>query len=675
MKRITTHIAPLFAILMLSSCASLYLDNGKAAYDELKYQDAITNLEKGLAKKSNTEGRLILADAYMKTNEFEKAMQTYREATIDPGVTDNQRLDFGRALMTNEDYDEARAVFEGILSRSPSNEIAQNLAHACRNAESMKADSALYTIEPFNVPGLSGVFAPVEYNNGLLVSGTAAAGLNKDPYTGESYIDLYFYENVNGIWKSATKLDGVNGKWHDGIATLSSDEKTMILTRSNYSGKSGLKSDEEHTNNTQLYISEKNEEGDWSEPVLVPFSDDKYMFAHPALSEDGQTLYFSSDMSPSKGGMDLFQVSKENGEWGTPKSLPSKINTAADEVFPHLKSADSLFYSSDGIAGLGGLDLHYTVLRDGNWSDPAHLGYPLNSSGDDFGVSFNEGGETGYLSSDRSGSDQLYSFAISSPEIALDGLITDVDNLKPIEGVKVIINNLTDGTVETLVSDENGRYYLDLLPGKDYKIQTDHVDYFSVSENVSTKGITSSEEKDLVFELKKLIITDTADNGDTDGNGNAGDGIGDNDGDGTDGNDGDGTGDGDNNGSDSAKNGVYDIPNIYWDYNKWEIRPDAEPYLNQLVKTLKDNPNLKVQVQSHCDSRGSYFFNDQLSEKRAGAVVDYIVGKGISRSLITSKGFGKRKLVNNCRENVECSESEHQKNRRTEFIVTERISK
>ena len=686
MNRLTQHIAPLFAILMLSSCASLYLDNGKAAYEELKYQDAISNLEKGLAKKSDTESRLILADAYMKTNNFTQAMETYREATVDPGVTDSQRLDFGRALMTNENYDEALAVFEGILSRSPSNEVAQNLAHACRNADMMMADSSLYTIEPFNVPGLSGVFAPVEYNNGLLVSGTADAGLNKDPYTGESFIDLYFYENVNGIWKNASKLEGVNGKWHDGIATLSADEKTMILTRSNYSGKSGLKSDEDHINNTQLYISEKNEDGEWSDPTLLPFGDDKYMFAHPTLSEDGNTLYFSSNMSPSQGGMDIFQVSRENGEWGIPQNLPSSINTPADEVFPHLKSADSLFYSSDGLAGLGGLDLHYSVLRNGNWGDPSHLGYPLNSSGDDFGVSFNEGGDTGYISSDRAGSDQLYSFAISSPEITLDGLITDVDDLTPIEGVKVVISNLTDGTTETLMTDENGRYNLDLLPGKEYKIQTEHDDYFSVSENVSTQGVTSSEEKDLVFELKKLVITDTADNGDTDGSGDKGDGDGsdgdgngsDSDGDGSDvADNGDGSdgSDGDGNGDGSGTDGVYDIPNIYWDYNKWDIRPDAEPYLDELVKTLKDNPNLKVQVQSHCDSRGSYFFNDQLSEKRANAVVDYLVSKGISRSLVTSKGYGERKLVNNCRDNVECSEADHQKNRRTEFIVTEKIGK
>ena len=617
------------------------------------YRDAITNLEKGLSKKEDSEAKLFLANAYMKVNDFHNATRIYEEVAVSPDLSDIDRLNFGRSLMSAERYDDARNVFEGILSRTPSNEVAQNLMLSCKNFEVLKADSSLYEVSLESIPGVNVAFSPTHFNGGILFSATSPSGA-KDPYTGESYLDLYSATLENGSWKAAKKLEKINGKYHDGIATVSSDGKYMILTRSNYLGRNRLDSDVNYVNNTQLYESMLNEDGTWSEPKKLSFNDIHYMYAHPELSPDGNTLYFSSDAQGGRGGMDLYKVSKVAGEWGAPVNLGNTVNTAGDEVFPKLAGSDTLYYSSDGLTSLGGLDLVYTVNR-GSWSTPTHLGDPINSSADDFGIIFNEGGDTGYLSSDRSGRDQIYGFKMFNPELLLKGLVTDVDNMNPIEGVKITVDNLTDGTQEVIITDENGVFNLDLLTGKKYKIKAEHDDYFTVTEEVSTIGKNSNEEVNVVFELEKLVVS-----ADDKGNGNP-------DGNGTDTGDGKPKGDGTSKGDGSDH--VYNIPNIYWDYNKWDIRADAEPYLMQLVKTLKDNPNLTVEIQSHCDSRGSDHFNDQLSKKRAKAVVDYLVLKGIPRKSLTSNGMGKRKLLNRCATGVECSEEEHQANRRTEFIV------
>lgn len=639
----------LLCATLLSSCAGVYLKNGKLAYEQLMYQDAISNLEKGTAKKPNTESILLLADAYMKTNNFVRAKQMYDQASIDPAITDDQRIDFGRALMSNEQYDDAREVFEGVLSRTPSHEVAQNLMLSCKNIETLKADSALFKVDQIMIPNAATAFSAVNFEEGILFSSTSDDGA-KDPYTGTSYLDLYYSKNEVGNWASPVKLENVNGKYHDGIASVSEDGSTMIITRSNYMSKSRLGTNDNATNNTQLYSSTKDEEGKWSAPELLPFCNADQMYAHPALSNDSKIMYFSSDLPGGSGGMDLHKVSYDGTTWSVPSNLGESINTAGDEVFPSLRGNDSLFFSSDAMTSIGGLDILFSVNRDGNWTKAEHLSYPINSASDDFGISFNEGGESGMLSSDRHGTDRLYNFLMFNPEIAIDGLITDVDELKPLDGVTITIENLTDGTLKILTSDNNGKFAYDLLPGKEYKIRAERDDYLDLTETISTMGKTSSETINVIMEMRKLIIGDGDDPFDPNGQG-------------------EGNGDGDGTGNDA----VYEIPNIHWDYNKWEIRADAVPYLDQAVKTLKDNTDLKVQIQSHCDCRGSHHFNDQLSKKRANSVLDYLVSKGIPRKLVKSKGFGERRLLNKCKDGAECSENEHQVNRRTEFVITEKL--
>lgn len=646
----------LAAMLLLGSCAKISIKDGLEAYDDLRYQDAITHLENGLSKKEDPTARRALAASYLETNQFQQAEEEYSILTSTPGNTDEDRINYGRALMGSGKYNEALEIFEGILSREPSNVVAQNLRSSCLRVDEIMADSSRYAIQSVNTGIVDAAYSPVLNNGKVYFSGEKAGAGEVDQYTGLKYTDLYVAPVENGALGTPEKVEGVNAKYHDGIATISADGNTMILTRSNYDGKK-LARNAEDINVMQLYISTIDSEGNWSEPQLLPFCKADYMYAHPALTEDGKTLYFSSDLSNGYGGMDLYVTRMENETWSKPENLGAAVNTPGNEVFPTLRSNDSLYFSSNAHLSLGGLDLLYAVNNDGEWNGPFHLPYPMNSGGDDFGMTFKKNGDTGFFSSDRSGQDRLYSFEESDLSFVLKGLVTSKSSGEPIADARVIIQNLTDGSEQVIESDNVGMFELDLVPGKDYRIRAEKDGYFSVNEDVSTKN--KPEGGDINLNLALLDISNP--DGDTaDGN---------NDGSSSDNTSSDGT-------NKNLPEGVnpnkpYEIPEIHWNYDKSDIRPDAEPYLNYLAKLLKDNEGLKVEISSHADSRGSYPYNDELSEARAKAVTEYLVSKGVRRSMLISRGYGERRLVNGCSDGVECTEAQHEENRRTEFRVIE----
>lgn len=649
MKRLHTLYAAVGITLMLSSCAGLYLKSGKTAYEEYRFDEAANLLEKGLAKKEDTESRLMLAKTNMQLGRYEEAATSYALATAAPTVTDTDRIEFGKALIATGDYDRAAQIFEGILSRDQGNPVATSLLSACKNINKMMRDSSLYKVSPVNIAGLDAVYAPFKTSDGLLVSGEKAGVGVKDPYTNLNYTDLYSVKKNGNSFDAPVKLDGLNGNYHEATGVIASDNNTMYLSRSNYDGKR-LGKDGENTSNLQINYSLKDGNGNWSAPIPLPFNDEHYTFVHPTLSADGKTMYFSSDMQGGFGGMDIYMTQLEATNWSKPVNVGPSINTTGDEVFPFLKSADSLYFSSDAHPGIGGKDIMYSVKRGGNWSSPYHLSYPINSHADDFGVSIDPNGKTGYLSSNRSGSDGIYSFEMFNPELMIVGLAASRTTMLPIEGAKITLLNLTDGTEEVFYSDENGEFSIPLIPGKNYRVKIENDGYFSETQEISTINKTKSEEFPVIFELETLVVTPVEDPAKTEPGKIDAPGKTDQE-------------------TNTSQEGTYAVPNIYWDYNKWDIRPDAEPYLDDLVKKFKANPKLKVELRSHCDSRGSHPFNNELSEKRADAVVDYLVKKGVSRSMFTSKGFGKRKLINKCKDGVECTEEEHQANRRTEFVV------
>lgn len=634
------------ALVFLGSCARVSLKDGMQAYDELRYQDAIQHLGKGLEKLNDEPARRAYAASLYETHRFAEARVQYEILAAKPGFSDADRINYGRTLMALKKYEDAEAVFNGILSRDPNNQVAEQLSNSSKRAPAMARDSSMYDVSPVFTNGLTSAYAPFVKDGQVYFSGTRAVVGEKDAYTGLSFTDLYAAPLNGANMSQPEKVSGVNGAYHDGVATISPDGATMVLTRSNYGTGKKLEVNDQSVNTMQLYASTKTADGKWGEPVLLPFCKSTNMYAHPSFSPDGKTLYFASDLSGGFGGMDLYSVTTENGGWGTPSNLGSTINTPGNEVFPSFRSADSLYFSSNAHQTIGGLDIMYSVKRGNAWANPVHLPYPINTNFDDFGMAFTNNGETGFFSSDRSGRDNIYAFVENDNAFSLSGLVTRKFDGSPVEAAKITIQNLTDGTEEVFMSDELGMFENVLIAGKDYKIKVEKDGFFAVTQNVSTKDVSGNREVKLDLELLDLSNPgDTANNGSGDANGNT------------------------NLPKGIDANAPYKIPNILWDYNKSDVREDARPYLDYVAKLLKDNSNLRVEISSHADSRGSDFYNDELSNRRAKAVSEYLVSKGVKRSMLISRGYGKRKPINRCVNGIECTETEHQANRRTEFKV------
>ena len=641
---ITRVAAFVMASLLLGSCATLYTKAGKDAYDNLQYNDAVYYLGKGVAKKDEADARRKLADSYMKVNDYKNALVNYDIISTYTDNTDKDRVNHARALMGLERYLDAKTILEGIVSRDASNAYAKQLLASCRNIDRMKSDSLNYIIAPVNIPAAGPVYAPRLYNGGILFSSPSGSG-EMDPYTKMSYTNLYTTKREGASWGVPQELVGLNGNYHDAVAAVSPSGNTLIFTRSFTLESGTIAGNENKVSTTQLYNSRKAADGSWEKPTVLPFCDNKYMFAHPVFASDGTTLYFASDMPGGFGGMDIWVAKMTDNVWGTPMNLGGNVNSAGNEIFPSLRRDDELYYSSDIIESLGGYDLMSSSNRNGIWERPVHLSYPLNSSHDDFCIAWNPDNKTGYFSSDRYGSDRIFSFIEDDSKVILNALVTGRDSKLPLGGAKIVLKNLTDGTEQMYITDGNGKLTAELVKGKDYQMISELDGYFSQTDNFNTRGDEDPINK--MIEMAELYVTDAS-------------GA---------------------NGADGAKSGkkdrssvkaksIYALPDINWDYNKWEIREDAVPYLDKLVKLFRENNNLKFELLSHTDCRGSFEYNDDLSSKRAKAVTDYMVKKGVPRSIIVSKGYGERELLNDCTDGVSCEESLHEENRRTEFIVT-----
>ncbi len=634
MRRTITILCVATLIFSASSCSKMYLSKGKQDMLDLKYTDAIESLERSVEKKPNTEASTLLATAYAKTHQPVAAVYEFDKIKTDPNFNDELKLEYAAALLGAEKYDEALEVANGILSRDAGNEVAQSVRISVNRLDKMKKDSSLYEVKPFAISELETAMSPVLYNGGLLVSGEKRNRKVKDSYTGLSFLDLYQVSDSGKV----DKLSLSNTKFHDGMASLDKNGQTIYFTRTNQSDVNDLEFNADNVSHPQLYTSTKSGDS-WSTPSKLSFNDANYIFAHPVISSDGNTLYFASNKPGGVGAMDLYKVQKNGANWGQPENLGPTINTQGNDAFPTLKDDQTLYFSSDAHQTLGGLDILYSSNSNGTWSPPVQLSYPLNSPLDDFGAIYTSKDE-GYLSSDRSGKDQIYSFKQFYPELAIDGSITDSETGEPISSMQVILKNLTDNTSEILTSDEYGKFNFELLPNKEYELVTEDLSedqvYFNSTKKISTMGLRETETFDVDFNLEQIKTPEDPTN------------------------------------IQPGEDGTYPIPNIYWDYNKWVVRTDAEPYLNMLTDLLKTNPGLKVEIRSHCDSRGSDKFNKDLSKKRAKAVLKYLVANGIDRHRLSSNGVGEKELLNDCSDGVACTEKQHQENRRSEFIVTDK---
>ncbi|MCY7410348.1 MAG: OmpA family protein, partial [Chitinophagales bacterium] len=470
-------------------------------------------------------------------------------------------------------------------------------------------------------------------------------------WTGEKFSDLYYSNrDTKGNFGVPQPLsDKINSDFNEGTITFNKDFTECFFTRC---GSSLTVNDYCH-----IYSSIRDND-EWGDPQLIPIFNDSCNVVQPFLSADGKELYVASDVDGGYGGKDLYVVTKNaEGEFTNAQNLGPAINTTGDEVFPYLTADGKLYFASNGQSGMGGLDLFVSTRVSKQWGNVQNLRSPINSGADDFGIlpeKVNTADQykiksQGYFVSNRpggKGKDDIYHFVEAKTKVFL--LKGDVVEKKfekendpnsnviaflPMPSLEIVLNavdqngNAIANTLQKTKADKDGKFKFTVETDKSYKVTASKVDYFSKSEITNTTGFIKVD-KDTITATVRIVLDKI------------------------------------------YKNVQVNLSNIYYDYNKANIRTDAAIVLDTLVTLLKENPGVKVELGSHTDSRGQDAYNMRLSQSRAQSVVDYLVANGIDGTRLTAKGYGETQPVNKCTNGIKCSEEEFQRNRRTTFKVT-----
>jgi outer membrane protein OmpA-like peptidoglycan-associated protein len=716
---------------------SLFQKKADQLYNELSYV-AAADYYKSLVKTDTPteENMRRLATSYFKIYDFVKAEEAYKNLTTKfaSTVTENDLINYLQCLKYNQKYEEVKTVLTQIEQKRQDNIITKNHAKKQNYVKELKEDSAAYKVT--NVEALNtenAEFSPVFFNQNKAVLFASnrrnSSARNKTFSWDDSYfIDVYTSNKKDSLkFESTTPMaKTVSSLYHDGPASLSADEKTVYLTKSNIVVKK-IKGVLVNVVNLKLYILTKEADGKLSKPVSFPYNSDDYSLGHATVTKDGKRMYFVSDMPGGLGQTDLYLSENVNGQWQKPENLGQAINTEGREMFPYVHEDGTLFFSTDGRAGLGGLDLYFTVPAMDAYFEPQSLGYPINSNYDDFGFALNDDLKTGYFSSNRSGGkgkDDIYFFRAKEPlmGVTLSGIVFDESNKEKVNNAWVYLLDNNKLVIDsTKVNDQAEYSFVINDPSKEYFVGAkERVKYYDRLIPVG-KLQTGDNKKDVgLFPKYKLIdqIVDAKTNTPvegvkttfidkatnqpktytTDATGTFTDII-------------RGKKPGDKLqfsikyekegyitveknydilldintvidlketmqkleiGADIAK--VIQINPIYFDLAKWNIRKDAAAELDKIVKVMQENPTMTIELGSHTDCRSTKAYNLSLSSKRAKSSAEYIVSKGIAKNRIVGKGYGESKLINGCecegKVVSSCSEDEHQANRRTEFLIT-----
>ncbi|MDM1045839.1 PD40 domain-containing protein [Myroides sp. 1354] len=415
-----------------------------------------------------------------------------------------------------------------------------------------------------------------------------------------------------------------------GSAIFSKDGNTMYFTSNNGSaGGKKAQYNEDESSLLKIYKSRKQSDGRWGTMEALPFNLDGYNTAHPALTPDEKWMYFVSDRQGSLGQSDLFRVSMfATGRFGQVEHLGDKVNTAGRETFPFISSDYMLYFSSDGHPGFGGLDLYKVKINhDGQLGVPVNLGPDINSGFDDFGIYIDAATKKGFVSSNKTGSlgsDDVYLFVEKPCYQIVDGVVSDLESLGGIQGVEITVYDKQNKIVEKVYTDEQGYYSVEkLFCGQQYRVQINKEGYFTKEFEVNTNRDIQQR-----INIQIELI---------------------------------------NKGDDLFKK--LKLSPIHFDFDSATIRPDAAIELMKVVNTMLEHPKLILDVRSHTDSRGDDGYNMKLSERRAQATIQWMIVQGVEASRLTGKGYGESQLVNHCRNGVDCTDEQHEENRRSEFII------
>ena len=640
-----------FSVALLSSTSLLFaqpekeLEKANEMYKNFSYVDAIKIYER-IAQKGfvNQEMLQSLGNAYYYNAEYKKALPWY-EQLFQEGkykVKPEYYYRYAQTLKSVGDYTQADKMMAKFVELTNANDTRAALFEENKDYQTViKNNSGRFQLNNASINTENSEYGTALYGDKIVFAGATDARKAKhgvSQWTGESFYDLYEAEHFDQkLGNRKPFSSSVNTQFNESTPVFTKDGNTMYFTRNNYVNKK-LGSDIENTILLKILRATKDKNGNWGNIVEVPFNSDQYNVAHPALSPDEKYLYFASDMPGSFGNSDIFRVEiLGDNQYGTPENLGNIINTAGRESFPYISKENVLYYSSDGIPGLGGLDIFAVKFNaDGSTSKPVNIGMPGNSADDDFCFVFNSDTKVGFLTSNRpggKGKDDIYSFHEDKPllffcEKKIKGVVKDAKTKAIIANAKVVLSDKVMKELDTQQSKNDGTFTFEKVNCNDT-----HCYLRGEKQKYETAEVNVTIGKDeIVYELllnpREVAIKK---------------------------------------GMDLAK--VFEIKEIKFDYNKANIRPDAEVELTKIVEVMREYPKMKIDIRSHTDSRGADSYNLKLSDRRAKATLEWIVKQGIERKRLTAKGYGETQLVNGCSNGVPCTEEEHQENRRSEFIV------
>lgn len=617
-------------------------------YDQYAYVDAIKTYER-IYNKGYKSPELLqkLGNAYYFKADLEDAAKWYGElfdqkpANLEP----EYYYRYAQSLKAVKNYVKADKMMEEFRKLNGNDSRAKLSLSQKDYLDQIKKNYGRFTLN--NCEEINTAYSDYgsSYHNENLVFCSArnlsTIADNKQGWTNEDFTDLYESKILQGNKLSnPSNLSMVlNTKYHESTPVFTKDGQTVYFTRNNYFNSSRGMDDKDATLLKIYKATLKG--GKWTNVTTLPFNSDLYSVAHPALSVDEKTLYFASNMPGTLGQSDIFKVAiLGEDSYGKPVNLGSTINTEGRETFPFVSAENDLYLASDGHPGLGGLDVFVSSIqgKDADYKPLINVGEPINSSKDDFAFLLNTDTREGYVTSNREGgkgSDDIYFFKetkrlVKPCEQLLAGILTDSKTGAILTNAKVVLSDSNYKEVKAVMTDAEGKFYLgNVVCGEKYYIKTEATEY-NTKETPTLIGLESGKTY-VPIELEKTIQQVKL-------------------------------------GDDLA--GTLNIPIIYFDLDKSFIREDAAVELAKVLDVMTQNPGMKIDVRSHTDSRNTAQYNAALSQRRAQSTIAWLVEKGIDKKRLTGKGYGESKLTNKCKDGVECSEEEHQANRRSEFIVT-----
>ncbi|RMA64722.1 OmpA family protein [Ulvibacter antarcticus] len=668
----------LFIGFTVVSHAQADLKRANKYFENAYYFEAIPLYESIVKKNNASEVVQKLADSYYNTGNFKAASRWYRYLSNKFGndLEETALFKYVQTLKAIESYEDAYTVQRNVFKVNNDSEGLKKLDDEIKYLENVKGMGDRFSMENLKINTEQSEFGMIEFGDQVIFAAPSKEkGLLDFKYhwNGEGYLDLYTASKDSLKFGNSVAVgfsEKINTKLHEANAIFTKDGNTIYFTRNYYiNGKKSK--DENDVLHVELFKAQLID-GKWSNIEVLPFNGNNFSIEHPALSTDEKTLYFASDMPGTIGSFDIFKVDvHENGTYGAPVNLGNTINTKHREQFPYISEKGKLYYSSDGLPGFGALDVFVSEEKNGSFSKPDNVGFPINSGFDDFSFNINERTKEGYFASNRpggKGKDDIYKIK-ETKDLKIEdcgqfiaGIISDAVTKEPLANVALnVLDNDNNATIiATFTSDENGAFKLPANCELTIEVNASKVGYQDKSrtiflgkqrgmvndasmELISLESIRKKEDAERLAEEKLKLENE----------------------------------------KDRVKNIINSereivkrddkllikVEDMRFDYNLWYMRKDSKKISNKVIAIMKKYPSMIVEIGTHTDIRGSASYNANLSQKRANSVLDYFLEQGVESSRISAKGYGESDPIVSCATEEACDEEQHEVNRRCEFVI------